>query len=46
MKCENCGSAITCGCQKRVLANGKQGCTKCINKLAKEKDNKTKLEEH
>jgi hypothetical protein len=32
-KCPNCGSALTCGCQKRVTANGKQGCSKCIAKL-------------
>lgn len=30
-KCSNCGATLTCGCQKRVTANGKQGCTKCIN---------------
>ncbi len=31
-KCPNCGSAITCGCQRRVLANGKAGCSKCLGK--------------
>ena len=34
-KCPNCGSAITCGCQKRILSNGKSGCTKCAAKQAK-----------
>lgn len=29
-KCPNCGTAMTCGCQRRTLANGKQGCSKCI----------------
>jgi hypothetical protein len=32
-KCPNCGTALSCGCQKRVLANGKQACTKCINSV-------------
>jgi hypothetical protein len=31
-KCPNCGSAITCGCQRRMLSNGRAGCTKCIGK--------------
>ena len=31
-KCPNCGSAITCGCQRRVLSNGRAGCTKCMGK--------------
>lgn len=28
-KCPNCGNTLTCGCQKRKLANGKIGCSKC-----------------
>ena len=28
-KCPNCGSVLTCGCQRRKLANGKEGCSKC-----------------
>ena len=31
MKCANCGTALSCGCQKRVTKDGKQVCTKCIN---------------
>jgi hypothetical protein len=31
-KCPNCGSAITCGCQRRTLSNGKAGCSKCLGK--------------
>jgi hypothetical protein len=31
--CPNCRAQITCGCQKRVLADGRQGCTNCINQL-------------
>jgi hypothetical protein len=31
-KCANCGSNITCGCQRRTLPDGKQGCTNCANK--------------
>lgn len=28
-KCPNCGSTLGCGCQKRTLANGTQGCVNC-----------------
>lgn len=28
-KCPNCGSSLGCGCQKRTLANGAQGCVNC-----------------
>lgn len=31
--CSNCGAKLSCGCQKRTLANGKQGCTNCANKV-------------
>lgn len=31
-KCPNCGAGMTCGCQKRVLPNGKAGCSKCLGK--------------
>ena len=31
-KCPNCGAAITCGCQRKMLSNGRAGCTKCIGK--------------
>lgn len=30
-KCPNCGTTLSCGCQKRALPNGKQGCSKCVN---------------
>jgi hypothetical protein len=30
--CPNCGAKLSCGCQKRTLANGKQGCTNCSTK--------------
>ena len=30
--CPNCGSNLTCGCQKRTLADGKQGCANCAGK--------------
>jgi hypothetical protein len=36
-KCPNCGTKLSCGCQKRVTADGKQACTKCINQLKLEK---------
>lgn len=31
-KCPNCGSTLGCGCQKRTLADGKQGCVNCAGK--------------
>lgn len=31
-KCPNCGASITCGCQKRTLPNGSQGCSSCLGK--------------
>ena len=32
-KCSNCGSNLTCGCQKRKLPDGTQGCANCIGKV-------------
>ena len=32
--CPNCGSALSCGCQKRTLPNGAQGCANCLGKVA------------
>jgi len=34
-KCPNCGTTLSCGCQKRTLANGTQGCNKCISPAGK-----------
>jgi hypothetical protein len=34
-KCANCGATLSCGCQKRTLANGKQGCSKCVSPVGK-----------
>jgi hypothetical protein len=42
MKCANCGATLGCGCQKRVLANGKQGCAKCVNSLKEGTEKTTK----
>ena len=33
--CPNCGAKLSCGCQKRTLPNGKQGCSSCVTKVAK-----------
>ena len=30
MNCQNCGSRLSCGCQKRTASDGKQCCSKCI----------------
>lgn len=32
-KCSNCGKVMSCGCQRRVTPDGRQGCTNCINQL-------------
>lgn len=32
MKCLNCNSTLTCGCQKVKASNGVVVCTKCIKK--------------
>ena len=42
-KCPNCGSTLTCGCQKRVSRDGKQGCTKCVTKLNSDYQQKKKF---
>ena len=31
-KCQNCGSTLGCGCQKRTLPNGVEGCVNCAGK--------------
>ena len=33
-KCANCGAALSCGCQKRVTPDGRQGCSKCISTMS------------
>jgi hypothetical protein len=43
-KCANCGATLSCGCQKRTLANGKQGCSKCISPAGKPINSHTKPE--
>lgn len=30
MNCPNCKMTLSCGCQKRKAANGKQCCSNCI----------------
>jgi hypothetical protein len=34
-KCPNCGTTMSCGCQRRTLADGKPGCSKCISPTGK-----------
>jgi hypothetical protein len=45
-QCPNCGAAMSCGCQKKVLSNGKIGCTKCVNQTStvEAKETETKKE--
>jgi hypothetical protein len=33
--CPNCGAKLSCGCQKRTLANGKTGCSNCASRVEK-----------
>ena len=33
--CPNCGAKLSCGCQKRTLANGKTGCSNCASRVDK-----------
>lgn len=42
MKCANCGSTLSCGCQKRTTADGKQACTKCISTVKAKETSKIK----
>ena len=30
MKCTNCGTALSCGCQVRTASNGTRVCTSCV----------------
>ena len=30
MKCQNCGSKLSCGCQQKIASNGKSCCNNCI----------------
>lgn len=29
-KCQNCGHALSCGCQRRTASDGKAVCSNCI----------------
>lgn len=29
-KCANCGTTLSCGCQKRKASDGKQVCANCL----------------
>lgn len=41
-KCLNCGSLITCGCQRRITKEGKPACTNCLALHEKELDQQRK----
>lgn len=32
MKCPNCGTKLSCGCQQKVATDGKAVCSICITK--------------
>jgi hypothetical protein len=42
MNCQNCGSKLSCGCQKRVASDGKEVCSTC----AANYENQLKLKAH
>lgn len=42
-KCKNCGTKITCGCQKRVAKDGTSCCTKCVSTYNNSLNSKTIL---
>lgn len=31
MNCPNCGTRLSCGCQRRTASNNAQVCSTCIN---------------
>lgn len=31
MRCPNCDSQLSCGCQKRTASDGKEVCTNCMS---------------
>jgi hypothetical protein len=31
--CQNCGAALSCGCQKRTATNGAAACSNCVSAL-------------
>lgn len=31
MTCKNCGTKMSCGCQKRVASNGTHVCSNCLH---------------
>lgn len=41
MKCSNCGTKLTCGCQKRTAKDGTQCCQSCIASYEAAKKNAT-----
>jgi recombinational DNA repair protein (RecF pathway) len=43
-KCANCGTTLTCGCQKRTTADGKSACSNCVNKVIKPAKTTTTVE--
>ena len=48
-RCLNCGSRITCGCQKRTAVDGTSACRKCVTKLNLEltkANNKKRVSKH
>ena len=31
--CQNCGTRMSCGCQKRTATNGASACSSCVSAL-------------
>lgn len=39
--CPNCGSKISCGCQRRTAKDGKQMCSNCIAEYEQSQNRQT-----
>ena len=44
MNCQNCGSKLSCGCQKRIATDGKEVCGTCVTNYENQLKLKTQAE--
>jgi hypothetical protein len=44
MNCQNCGSKLSCGCQKRIASNGREVCGTCVTNFENQLKLKTQSE--
>lgn len=43
MNCPNCGTALTCGCQRKVAFDGTQCCASCVTDYENKQNAKNKV---